>query len=51
MVGTLGGMLYFVANVGGTLAPIVVGLIVNSTGGFNLALTYVAVVAGRAQGA
>jgi MFS transporter, ACS family, D-galactonate transporter len=45
MVGTLGGMLYFVANVGGTLAPIVIGLIVNSTGGFNLALTYVSVVA------
>jgi ACS family D-galactonate transporter-like MFS transporter len=45
MVGLLGGMLYFVANVGGTLAPIVVGVIVNSTGGFNLALTYVSVVA------
>lgn len=45
MVGLLGGMLYFVANIGGTLAPIVVGLIVNSTGGFNLALVYVSVVA------
>lgn len=45
MVGLLGGMLYFVANIGGTLAPVVVGLIVNSTGGFNLALTYVSVVA------
>jgi ACS family D-galactonate transporter-like MFS transporter len=45
MVGLLGGMLYFVANIGGTLAPIVIGLIVNSTGGFNLALAYVSVVA------
>jgi len=45
MVGLLGGMLYFVANLGGTLAPIVVGLILNSTGGFDLALTYVSVVA------
>lgn len=45
MVGLLGGMLYFVANVGGTLAPIVVGFIVKSTGGFNLALVYVAAVA------
>ncbi|HDR8920909.1 TPA: MFS transporter [Burkholderia vietnamiensis] len=39
------GLLYFVANVGGTLAPIVVGFIVKSTGGFNLALVYVAAVA------
>jgi ACS family D-galactonate transporter-like MFS transporter len=45
MVGLLGGMLYSVANVGGTLALIVVGFIVNSTGGFNLALVYVAAVA------
>jgi ACS family D-galactonate transporter-like MFS transporter len=39
------GLLYFVANVGVTLAPIVVGFIVKSTGGFNLALVYVAAVA------
>lgn len=45
MVGLLGGMLYFVATVGGTLAPIVVGFIVKSTGGFNFALVYVAAVA------
>ncbi|AOJ17315.1 hypothetical protein [Burkholderia vietnamiensis] len=45
MVDVLGGMLYFVANVGGTLATIVVGFIVKSTGGFNLALVYVAAVA------
>jgi ACS family D-galactonate transporter-like MFS transporter len=45
MVGTLGGMLYFVANVGGTLAPIVVGYIVARTSGYNLALVYVSAVA------
>jgi ACS family D-galactonate transporter-like MFS transporter len=45
MVGTLGGMLYCVANIGGTLAPIVVGYIVKLTGGFNLALAYVSAVA------
>jgi ACS family D-galactonate transporter-like MFS transporter len=39
------GLLYFVANVGVTLATIVVGFIVKSTGGFNLALVYVAAVA------
>jgi len=44
-VGTLGGLLYFVANVGGTSAPIVVGYIVGNTGGFNLALVYVSIVA------
>ena len=45
MVGLMGGILYFVANVGGTLAPIVIGVIVDRTGGFNLALTYVSAVA------
>jgi ACS family D-galactonate transporter-like MFS transporter len=45
MVGTMGGLLYFVANVGGTLAPIVIGYIVGQTGGFSLALVYVSAVA------
>lgn len=45
MIGTLGGILYFVANAGGTLAPIVVGFIVKQTGGFNLALGYVSFIA------
>jgi MFS transporter, ACS family, D-galactonate transporter len=45
MVGTLGGMLYFVANVGGTLAPIVIGFLVAGSKGFNLALGYVSLVA------
>lgn len=44
-VGTLGGMLYFVANLGGTSAPIIVGYIVKITGGFDLALVYVSCVA------
>lgn len=44
LVGLTGGMLYFIANVGGTLAPLVVGLIVQATGGYNLALVYVATV-------
>jgi ACS family D-galactonate transporter-like MFS transporter len=44
-VGTLGGLLYFFANVGGTSAPYIVGRIVDSTGGFNMALVYVSTVA------
>lgn len=45
LVGLTGGMLYFIANVGGTLAPLVVGYIVEATGGYNMALAYVSAVA------
>jgi ACS family D-galactonate transporter-like MFS transporter len=45
LIGLTGGMLYFVANIGGTLAPLVVGYIVQQTGGFNMALAYVSFVA------
>jgi MFS transporter, ACS family, D-galactonate transporter len=45
LVGLTGGLLYFTANVGGTLAPIVVGYIVQATGGYNLALAYISAVA------
>jgi ACS family D-galactonate transporter-like MFS transporter len=45
LVGLTGGLLYFVANVGGTLAPLVIGYMVQATGGFNLALAYVSAVA------
>jgi ACS family D-galactonate transporter-like MFS transporter len=44
-VGLTGGMLYFIANVGGTTAPLIVGYIVQQTGGSNLALAYVSAVA------
>ena len=45
LVGTLGGMLYCVANTGGLLVPIIVGYSVDWTGGYNVALGYVSVVA------
>jgi ACS family D-galactonate transporter-like MFS transporter len=45
LVGLTGGMLYFCANIGGTSAPLVVGYIVQQTGGFNMALAYVSAVA------
>jgi len=45
LVGLTGGLLYFTANVGGTLAPLVVGYIVQATGDYNLALAYVSAVA------
>ena len=45
MVGTLSGMLYCVANTGGLLVPIIVGYSVDWTGGYNVALGYVSVVA------
>jgi MFS transporter, ACS family, D-galactonate transporter len=45
MVGLTGGMLYFIANIGGTLAPLVIGYILQATGGYNLALAYVSAVA------
>jgi ACS family D-galactonate transporter-like MFS transporter len=44
LVGLSGGLLYFVANVGGTLAPLIIGYMVQATGGFNLALAYVSAV-------
>jgi ACS family D-galactonate transporter-like MFS transporter len=42
LVGLVGGMLFFVANVGAILSPLVVGFMVNAVGNFNLALVYVA---------
>jgi ACS family D-galactonate transporter-like MFS transporter len=45
LIGLTSGMLYFIANIGGTLAPLVVGYIVQATGGYNMALAYVSVVA------
>lgn len=45
LVGLTGGMLYFIANIGGTLAPLVVGYIVEATGNYNAALLYVSAVA------
>lgn len=45
LVGLTGGMLYFCANVGGTLAPLVVGYIVEATGNYSAALAYVSAVA------
>jgi ACS family D-galactonate transporter-like MFS transporter len=44
-IGTLGGLLYFVANLGGTSAPIIIGYMVSGTGEFSQALVYVSVVA------
>ncbi|HXP97305.1 MAG TPA: MFS transporter [Telmatospirillum sp.] len=45
LVGLTGGMLYFIANIGGTTAPLVIGYVVQQTGGFNMALAYVSAVA------
>jgi len=45
LIGLTGGILYFIANIGGTLAPLVVGYIVQTTGGYNMALAYVSAVA------
>jgi ACS family D-galactonate transporter-like MFS transporter len=42
-VGMLTGLQFLCGNIGGLLSPLVVGFIVNSTGGFNLALVYVSV--------
>ena len=44
-IGTLGGLLYFVANIGGTSAPIIIGYMVSGTGDFSSALVYVSIVA------
>lgn len=44
-IGTLGGLLYFVANIGGTSAPIIIGYMVGASGDFSSALVYVSVVA------
>ena len=41
LVGLMGGILFFVSNVGGLLSPLVIGFMVNATGNFNLALSYV----------
>ncbi|MBU8790267.1 MFS transporter [Oceanobacillus caeni] len=45
MVGITSSSLYFVANVGGALSPLIVGFIVNSTGSFTPALAFVSGVA------
>jgi ACS family D-galactonate transporter-like MFS transporter len=44
-VGLLGGMVYLVANIGGTLAPIVIGLVVNKTGNYTWGLIYISCIA------
>ena len=44
-IGLSGGLLNFVANIGSALSPLVVGFIVQYTGGYNWALVYVSVVA------
>lgn len=45
MVGITGSSLYFVANIGGTLSPLIIGFIVSATGSFTPALAFVSVVA------
>ncbi len=45
LVGMTGGVFNFCANLGGTISPLAVGLIVKSTNSFEAALFFVAVVA------
>ena len=45
MVGITGSSLYFVANIGGALSPLIIGLIVSKTGSFTAALTFISIVA------
>jgi len=44
LLGLSGGLLNFFANIGSATSPMVVGFIVQGTGGFNMALVYVACV-------
>lgn len=45
LVGLTGGMLYFIANVGGTTSPLIIGYTIQATGGYNMALEYVSIIA------
>ncbi len=45
MVGLTGSSLYFVANIGGALSPLIVGLIISATHSYAAALTFISVVA------
>lgn len=45
MVGLTGSSLYFVANIGGALSPLIVGLIISATHSYTAALTFISVVA------
>jgi MFS transporter, ACS family, D-galactonate transporter len=43
-LGTAGGLITFFANLGSALSPLIVGLLVELSGGFSLALAYISVV-------
>lgn len=45
MVGLTSASLYFVANIGGALSPLIVGLIISTTGSYTPALAFVSIVA------
>jgi MFS transporter, ACS family, D-galactonate transporter len=44
LLGISGGLLNFIANIGSATSPMIVGFIVQGTGGFNMALAYVSLV-------
>jgi ACS family D-galactonate transporter-like MFS transporter len=50
-IGLAGGLLTFCANLGSALSPLMVGLIVQRSGGFGLALAYISVVSAIGAGA
>jgi ACS family D-galactonate transporter-like MFS transporter len=43
-IGLAGGLLTFFANLGSALSPLIIGLIVQRSGGFGLAIAYISVV-------
>jgi ACS family D-galactonate transporter-like MFS transporter len=50
-VGLAGGLLTFFANLGSALSPLIVGLMVERSGGFGLGLVYISVVSAVGAGA
>ena len=50
-LGLAGGLLTFFANLGSALSPLIVGLLVQRSGGFDLALGYISVVSAVGAGA
>jgi MFS transporter, ACS family, D-galactonate transporter len=50
-IGLAGGLLTFFANLGSALSPLIVGLIVERSGGFGLAIGYISVVSAVGAGA
>jgi ACS family D-galactonate transporter-like MFS transporter len=50
-IGLAGGLLTFFANLGSALSPLIVGLIVERSGGFGLAISYISVVSAAGAGA